>query len=26
VLKELGYDKVYNVGAFKDWTGAVDKS
>jgi len=27
-LQELGYDKVYNVGAFKDWVesgGAVDK-
>ena len=27
-LKELGYDKVYNVGAFKDWVehgGEVDK-
>jgi rhodanese-related sulfurtransferase len=24
-LKDLGYDKVYNVGAFKEWTGAVDK-
>jgi rhodanese-related sulfurtransferase len=27
-LKELGYDKVYNVGAFKDWVeagGAVEK-
>jgi rhodanese-related sulfurtransferase len=27
-LKDLGYDKVYNVGAFKDWVesgGAVDK-
>ncbi len=27
-LKELGYDKVYNVGAFKDWAesgGAIDK-
>jgi rhodanese-related sulfurtransferase len=26
VLKDMGYDKVYNVGGFKDWTGAVDKS
>jgi rhodanese-related sulfurtransferase len=26
MLKELGYDKVYNVGGFKDWTGAVDKA
>ena len=25
-LKDLGYDNVYNVGAFKDWTGAVDKT
>jgi rhodanese-related sulfurtransferase len=28
VLKDLGYDRVYNLGAFKDWTesgGAVDK-
>ena len=25
-LQELGYDKVYNVGAFKEWTGAVDKT
>jgi len=28
VLKEMGYDKVYNLGAFKDWAeggGAVDK-
>src|SRR6204780_3932532 len=28
VLKNLGYDQVYNVGAFKDWAesgGAVDK-
>jgi rhodanese-related sulfurtransferase len=28
-LKELGYDKVYNVGGFKDWVeagGAVEKS
>ena len=25
-LKDLGYDKVYNVGAFKEWTGAVDKT
>ncbi len=27
-LKDLGYDRVYNVGAFKDWVesgGAVDK-
>ena len=26
VLKDMGYDKVYNVGAFKDWTGAVEKT
>jgi rhodanese-related sulfurtransferase len=28
VLKEMGYDEVYNLGAFKDWAedgGAVDK-
>jgi rhodanese-related sulfurtransferase len=28
LLKDMGYDKVYNVGAFKDWAesgGAVDK-
>jgi rhodanese-related sulfurtransferase len=25
-LKDMGYDKVYNVGAFKDWTGSVDKT
>ena len=28
VLKDLGYDQVYNLGAFKDWAeggGAVDK-
>ena len=25
LLKDMGYDKVYNVGGFKDWTGAVDK-
>ncbi|HBK06908.1 MAG TPA: rhodanese [Acetobacteraceae bacterium] len=28
VLKELGYDHVYNLGAFKDWVeagGAIDK-
>jgi rhodanese-related sulfurtransferase len=25
VLKDMGYDKVYNVGGFKEWTGAVDK-
>jgi rhodanese-related sulfurtransferase len=26
VLKDMGYDKVYNVGGFKDWTGAVEKT
>jgi rhodanese-related sulfurtransferase len=26
VLKELGYDDVYNLGSFKDWTGMVDKT
>ena len=26
LLKEMGYDDVYNVGGFKDWTGAVDKA
>jgi rhodanese-related sulfurtransferase len=29
VLKEMGYDQVYNLGAFKDWAaggGAVDKA
>ena len=25
VLRDMGYDKVYNVGGFKDWTGAVEK-
>jgi rhodanese-related sulfurtransferase len=25
-LKDMDYDKVYNVGGFKDWTGAVDKT
>ncbi len=25
VLKDMGYAKVYNVGGFKDWTGAVEK-
>ena len=24
LLKDMGYDNVYNLGAFKDWTGAVD--
>ena len=29
VLKDMGYDRVYNLGAFKDWAesgGSVDKS
>jgi rhodanese-related sulfurtransferase len=26
LLKDMGYDHVYNVGGFKDWTGAVDKT
>jgi rhodanese-related sulfurtransferase len=26
LLKDMGYDNVYNLGAFKDWTGAVDKT
>ena len=26
LLKDMGYNKVYNVGGFKDWTGAVDKT
>ena len=26
LLKELGYDDVYNLGSFKDWTGMVDKT
>jgi rhodanese-related sulfurtransferase len=29
VLKDMGYDQVYNLGAFKDWAeggGAIDKS
>jgi rhodanese-related sulfurtransferase len=28
-LKDLGYDKVFNLGGFKDWTesgGAIDKA
>jgi rhodanese-related sulfurtransferase len=25
VLKDMGYDRVYNVGGFKDWTGVVEK-
>lgn len=26
LLKDMGYDHVYNLGGFKDWTGAVDKN
>ena len=26
LLKDMGYNKVYNAGGFKDWTGAVDKT
>jgi rhodanese-related sulfurtransferase len=26
LLKEMGYSKVYNLGGFKDWTGAVEKA
>jgi rhodanese-related sulfurtransferase len=26
LLKDMGYGKVYNLGGFKDWSGAVDKS
>jgi len=25
LMKDLGYEKVYNLGGFKDWTGAVEK-
>jgi len=25
LLKDLGYEKVFNLGGFKDWTGAVEK-
>ena len=25
-LKDMGYEDVYNLGGFKDWTGAVDKT
>ena len=25
LLKDMGYEKVYNVGGFKDWTGPVEK-
>jgi rhodanese-related sulfurtransferase len=24
LLKDMGYDNVYNLGGFKDWTGAVE--
>jgi rhodanese-related sulfurtransferase len=26
LLKDMGYGEVYNVGGFKDWTGAVEKT
>ena len=26
LLKDMGYDDVYNLGGFKDWTGTVDKT
>ena len=26
LLKDMGYDNVYNLGGFKDWTGAVDNT
>lgn len=26
LLKDMGYDRVYNVGGFKDWTGSVEKT
>jgi rhodanese-related sulfurtransferase len=26
LLKDMGYDNVYNVGGFKDWNGAVEKA
>jgi rhodanese-related sulfurtransferase len=26
LLKDMGYDDVYNLGGFKDWTGAVDET
>ena len=26
LLKDMGYDNVYNVGGFKEWTGPVDKA
>jgi rhodanese-related sulfurtransferase len=25
LLKDMGYENVYNIGGFKDWTGPVDK-
>lgn len=25
LLKDMGYEKVYNLGGFKDWTGAIEK-
>ena len=25
LLKDMGYNSVYNLGAFKDWTGAVER-
>ena len=25
LLKDMGYEKVYNIGGFKDWTGEVEK-
>jgi rhodanese-related sulfurtransferase len=24
LLKDMGYDNVYNLGGFKDWTGAIE--
>jgi rhodanese-related sulfurtransferase len=26
LLKDMGYENVYNVGGFKDWTGPVEKA
>lgn len=26
LLKDMGYDNVYNVGGFKEWTGPVEKA
>jgi rhodanese-related sulfurtransferase len=26
LLKDMGYDDVYSLGGFKDWTGAVEKT